>query len=86
MENKIEIAVEVIKVEHIANTLVAVTLRCCGDESTDSVHTFEVSGEHTEADLQAWLDSRHAHVRGQYHKREAAKDFFIKMSTSTQKS
>jgi hypothetical protein len=78
-----EITVEVIKVEHLANTLVAVTLRCCGDESTDSVHTFEVSGEHTEADLQAWLDSRHAHVKRQYHKRETAKDFFNKLKVKT---
>lgn len=67
---------EVIEVQHLADTMVAVRLRCCGDESTDSVHTIEVSGDLAEADLQAWLDGRHAHVRGLHEKRAKAKAFF----------
>ena len=67
---------EVVKVEHSSDTQIAVTLRCCADESTDSVHTIEVSGEHTDAELQEWLNGRHSHVQGLHGKRERAKSFF----------
>ncbi len=71
---------EVVEVQHVSDTMIAVRLRCCGDESTDSVHTIEVSGEHTEADLQAWLDGRHVHVQGMHDKRETAKAFLKKLT------
>ena len=74
---------EIINVQHLADTLIAVTLRCCSDESTDSVHTIEVSGENTEADLQVWLEGRHAHVQSLHGKREAAKSFFKKLMPQT---
>lgn len=67
---------EVIEVQHLADTMVAVRLRCCGDATTDSVHTIEVSGDLAQADLQAWLDGRHAQVQGLHEKRERAKAFF----------
>lgn len=67
---------EVVKVEHISDTQVAVTLRCCADESTDSTHTIEVGGEQADADLQEWLNGRHAHVQGLHVKRERARSFF----------
>lgn len=67
---------QAVNIEHITDTQIAVKIRCCGDESTDSVHTIEVSGELTEADLQAWLDGRHTHVQGLHGKRERAKSFF----------
>ncbi|HLX83820.1 MAG TPA: hypothetical protein VKR59_07970 [Terriglobales bacterium] len=67
---------EVVNVQHLADSQIAVTLRCCSDASTDSVHTIEVSGDNTEADLKAWLDGRHAHVQGLHDKRETATAFF----------
>jgi hypothetical protein len=51
-------------------------LRFAYDESTDSVRTIEVSGARADADLQAWLDGRHAHVQELHGKREAAKACF----------
>jgi hypothetical protein len=47
-----------------------------------SVHTIEVSGDLAQADLQAWLDGRHAAVHGLHDKREAAKNFFNKLKVS----
>lgn len=70
---------EVVKVEHISDTQIAVTLRCCADDSTASVHTIEVSGEQDDANLQEWLNGRHAHVQGLHEKRERAKVFFEKL-------
>ena len=67
---------EVFGVQHLSDGEIAVKLRCCGDESTDSVHTIEVSGDLAQADLQAWLDGRHAQVQGLHEKRERAKAFF----------
>jgi hypothetical protein len=67
---------EVIDVQHLADTMIAVKLRCCGDESTDSVHTIEVSGEQSEPDLWAWLEGCHARVRELHTKREKARSFF----------
>jgi hypothetical protein len=75
---------EVVEVQHVADTLIAVRLRCCGDESTDSVHTIEVSGDLAQAALQAWLDGRHAAVQGLHDKREAAKNFFNKLKVKAE--
>ena len=66
----------VVDVTHLTDSMIAVKLRCCGDATTDSVHTIEVSGDHTEADFQAWLDGRHAHVQELHEKREKARFFF----------
>lgn len=70
---------EVIDVQHLADTMIAVRLRCCGDETTDSVHTIEVGGDMADADLQTWLDGRHTHVQDLHDKRENAKAFFEKL-------
>jgi hypothetical protein len=67
---------QVVKVTHVTDTQIAVRLRCCEDSSTDSVHTFEVSPDHQESDLKAWIDERHKHVQGLHQKRDKATAFF----------
>jgi hypothetical protein len=67
---------EIVNVQHLADTQVAVTLRCCSDASTDSTHSIEVSTDHIAADLQAWLSGRHTHVQQLHEKRLAAVAFF----------
>jgi hypothetical protein len=65
-----------VDVQHVSDTMLAVKLRCCGDTSTDSVHTIEVSGSLAEADLQAWLAARHTRVQSLHEKSTKAQAFF----------
>jgi len=74
---------EIINVQHLADTQVAVTLRCCGDATTDSAHTIDVNVDQTDADRQAWLDERHTHVQGLHANRDAAKAFFESLKKKT---
>jgi hypothetical protein len=64
---------EILEVSHVTDTQIAVKIRCCGDDSTASCHTIEVSTDHTDAQIQEWLDGRHAHVQELHNRREKAK-------------
>jgi hypothetical protein len=63
---------ETIEITHVTDTQLAVKIRCCGDDSTASVHTLEV-GTDTDEQIKEWLDGRHAHVQGLHEKRERTK-------------
>ena len=36
--------------------VIAILVRCCGDEASDSWHTKHVLAEHTDNDIQEWKD------------------------------
>jgi len=52
---------ELIDVKHVADELLAVKVRCCGDEKTDSWHTMHATVYTDESKLQESL--QHAHTR-----------------------
>lgn len=58
--------VEVVKYEKLSNGQVAMTLRCCGDQSTDHVHTMAVSVASNVASLKASLDPQRVFLANQH--------------------
>jgi len=46
---------EIVDVKHVADELLAVKVRCCGDEKTDSWHTMHATVYTDEAKLQEGL-------------------------------
>lgn len=54
---------EIVEVKHVADELLSVLVRCCGDEKTDSWHTMHADVYVDDSKLQASLEHAHNRVR-----------------------
>jgi len=63
---------KVISVETLGDDHLAVKVRCCGDESTDSCLTLTNLGR-TEQEIDADIEAHRERVASQHAKRESAK-------------
>jgi len=59
MEHKTKIVAK----KKLADGQLAVLLRCCDDQTTDSWHTLHFNKNTKPADVDAWLADRHQHVQ-----------------------
>lgn len=74
---------EIVGVQHVADELLAVCLRCCGDGKTDSWHTMHISvvaDDQKRADSLSGAHRRVANTHKAYH---AAKELLDSLKGTT---
>ena len=71
---------EVVETKQVADSMIAVKIRCCGDASTDSWHSLETSSQQTDEERQAWLDERLLQVQATHENCQVARNFFTKLA------
>jgi hypothetical protein len=55
--------VKVVSKKRLSDGQIAVCLRCCDDESTDSWSTLGITGQTVPADIAAWVQDRKADIK-----------------------
>jgi len=74
---------ELIEVKHVADEILAVLVRCCGDPKTDSWHTMHASVYTDESKLAASISSAHKRVAGTHIAHLAAQSKLESLKGST---